>query len=414
MDYKQLDAVDTILENGLRVITLKKDTQIASIQCGIKVGALYEKADERGIAHFIEHMLFKGTHTRNNEKLNNDLEFLGGDYNAYTDYTSTVYSITALDEELERAAELMADMLINSTFPEEEMEKERDVILAEYNSSSDDIEDYSYRMVNFYGFKESPLKFDVIGTEETIKSFTREGITSFHNRYYLPNNAFLVIVSPMSHEEVLHITKKYFGCWKPAKPVRVDFIREKNVKRKKTTYKSNIEQSTIVYLYTFNDLPKERELALRILNHKLGESANSILFRELREKRGLAYDVYTHLDTSNDIKTIYIYTAVRDKYIKEAMETIDTCIEEFKSGKTSLEDEMLLLMKKVLKTAVASTLEDSTDLASYVLHQCLDGEEINKFIEDMKRIENISNTEIYNVAKEVFKDPTIHILKGRK
>lgn len=414
MDYRYFDAVDSTLENGLRVITIKKDSQIASIQCGIKVGALYEKPHERGIAHFIEHMLFKGTKNRDNEKLNNDLEFLGGEYNAYTDYTSTVYSITALEEEIEKSAELMSDMLVNSVFPQEEMVKEQDVILAEYSSSSDDIEDYSFRMVNFYGFDKSPLKYDVIGTEDTIQSFTHEKVQSFYNKYYVPNNACIVLVSPLNHEEALDIIKRYFGNWGFKKIDPEGVVIEKNLKKKKTTYKSNIEQSTITYLYTFTDLHRDKELALRVLNHKLGESANSILFRELREKKGLAYDVYTHLDTSRHIKTLYIYTAVRDKYIKEAIESIDYCIEQLKIGKTSLDDDMLVLMKKVLKTAVASTMEDSTDLANYVLHQCLDGENINQFIEDMKKIELISKKEIYEVAGEVFKNPTIHILKAKK
>lgn len=413
MNYKYFDAIDTVLENGLRVVTIKRDTQIASIQCGVKVGAFYENSDERGAAHFIEHMLFKGTKNRDNEKLNNDLEFLGGEYNAYTDYAATVYSITALSEEIGRAVELLSDMLINPAFPEEEINKERDVILAEYSSISDDVEDYSFRMVNFYGFEQSPLKYDVIGTEETIQSFTRERILSFYKTYYMPNNACIVVVSGLEHEEVLKIIKQYFDVWKPDIQHTPKFITEKNKKRKKTTYKSNIEQSTIIYLYTFNDLPKDKELALRVLNHKFGESANSILFRELREKRGLAYDVYTHLDTSNHIKTLYIYTAVKDVYIKEAMNTIDYCIEQLKDGKTSLDEGMLVLMKKVLKTAVASTLEDSTDLANYVLHQCLDGEVIDQFIEDMKEIEKISKDEIYEVAKDVFKNPTIHVLKAK-
>ncbi|WP_139904315.1 M16 family metallopeptidase [Clostridium thermarum] len=414
MDYKIVDAKDIVLENGLRVVTIKKQTSIASIQCGVKIGALYESHEERGISHFIEHMLFKGTKNRDNESLNSALEFLGGEYNAYTDYTNTVYSVTVLAEETKNALSLLSDMLINSIFPEEEIAKEKDVIMAEYRSSSDDVEDYSYRMVNNYGFKNSPLKYDVIGTADSIAKFNREKAVNFYNKYYVPNNTVISVVSPMKHEEALEVIRKLFGAWqyKPVELIKPE--HEKNIKIKKTTYKSNIEQCTITYLYTFYGLDKDKELALRILNHKFGESANSILFRELRENRGLAYDVYTHLDTNREIKTLYIYTAVKEASVKEALEVINSCIEQLKNGKILLDDEMLVLMKKVLKTAVASTLEDSTDLANYILHQCLDGENIYEFVEDMRKIQEIRKEDIYNVAREVFVDPAIHILKPKK
>ncbi|MEQ8198310.1 MAG: insulinase family protein, partial [Clostridiaceae bacterium] len=110
------DAKRHILNNKLQVVTINKDTQLSSLNLGVKVGALYESQDEKGVAHFIEHMLFKGTKLRSNEQLNCELENLGGEYNAYTDYTSTVYSITCLQEEIENALELLSDMIINPVF----------------------------------------------------------------------------------------------------------------------------------------------------------------------------------------------------------------------------------------------------------------------------------------------------------
>ena len=136
------------LKNGLEVITINRDTQIAAINIGIKVGALYEKENERGISHFIEHVLFKGTHTRNDEQLNEELEALGGEYNAYTDYDATVYTRSCLTEEIENAVELLGDMIINPAFDKEEIEKERGVILSEIKTSKDDIEDFSFKNVN--------------------------------------------------------------------------------------------------------------------------------------------------------------------------------------------------------------------------------------------------------------------------
>lgn len=405
------DAREKILSNGIRLVTIKKETQVAAVHAGIKIGAIYEKYDEKGISHFVEHMLFKGTKTRNNEKLNVDLEELGGEYNAYTDNNSTVCSITALSEELDKSLEILSDMLINSTFPKGELEKEREVILSEIRTSKDDIEDYSFKKVNEIAFRKSPLRYDTIGDEQKVSNFSRDDLISFYHRYYVPNNCFISIVSPYDHEDVLNMVYKYFKDWEWKEFKRNDVIVEDNIDAKKTSYKKDIEQSTIIYLFTFYGLTKKEELALRILNHKFGESANSILFRELREEKGLAYDVYTDLDLTADVKTLYIYTAVGEENVEEAIQTIDSCIERIKKEEIVFDDNTISLMRKVLKTAVAFTLEDPTDVGNYVLHQTIDGEDIYKFIEDMKELEEIKKEDIYNAATAVFKKPTIHVLK---
>lgn len=414
MKNKVFDANDTTLPNGLRVITIKRNTQIASVHCGMSIGPLFEKKDEKGISHFIEHMLFKGTQKRSNEVLNNELEQLGGEYNAYTDYTCTVYSITALEEEIEKGIELLADMLINSTFPEEEIEKERGVILAEINTSKDDIEDYSFKKVNENAFKDFALKYEIIGEKKTIVKLNRKLLQDFYDKYYSANNCTITFVSSMDHEEALNCIKNYFEAWKSIKLEKNKCPKEDNIPAISTSYKKAIEQSTITYLYTFHQLQKEDEVALKILNHKFGESANSILFRELREERGLAYDVYTHMDMSSDIKTLYIYTAVSEENVEEALKVIDECIDKIKNESITFDEAVVKLMKKVLKTAVATTLEDSTDLGNYALHQSMEGEDIYEFIEDMKKMENIEIKKIHDVARKVFNKPTIHILKPRK
>ncbi|WP_127836441.1 M16 family metallopeptidase [Clostridium prolinivorans] len=404
------DGKITILENGLKIISVKKDTQIASIHIGIKIGSLYEKGKNRGLSHFIEHMLFKGTKKRNNEELNEALEKRGGEYNAYTDYTSTVYSITALNEELEDSIEILADMVQNPVFDEKEIEKEKGVILAEIKTSKDDIEDFSFNKIHEIAFDKSPLKYDTLGEEKTVKKFTRDQILEFYDTYYIPNNSIISIVSSYEHDEIINLINKYFKNWKPKKLKEEPIIIENNKPTKNITYKSDIEQCTIIYAYTFHGLNKKEELALKILNHKLGESPNSILFRELREEKGLAYDVYSHVDMTNFVKILYIYTAVEIQNINSAMLTIENCINKIINKEIDFNEDTVLLMKKVLKTAVCATLEDSTELSNYCLHQSLENESIYQFEEDMKFLEFIKKEDIYDVAKKVFKNPTIHIL----
>lgn len=400
------------LENGLEVITIKKDTQISSINIGVKVGALNESLNEKGISHYIEHMLFKGTENRTFQKLNDDLEALGGEYNAYTDFSQTVYSISCLEEELKSAIEILSDMLICSKFPEEEVEKERGVILAEIRSSKDSVEDFSFKKINEVAFKKSSLRYDVAGLDENVKSFTKKELYDYYKKYYIPNNSLITMVSSLSHEEAFEEISKHFSKWEANERIKLVVKDEKNINIKKVTTKENIELCTIIYLFTFYDLDKNYELPLRILNHRLGESANSLLFREVRENRGLAYDIYSHLDITQNVRTLYVYTAVDEEDIDDAANAIEEIFKDIKFRNIAIGENDLNIMKKVHKTAVISTLEDSVELCSYILSQSLEGEDIFEFLKDMDRLNTITADEIYEVANKVLNDPTIHILKS--
>lgn len=408
------DVKKHVLNNGLEVLTIKKDSQIASINVGVKVGAMNESLEQKGLSHFIEHMLFKGTSKRSNEVLNDELEELGGEYNAYTDYNATVYTVSCLTEEIVNGTKLLGDMITSSIFPEEEVEKERGVILAEIRTSKDDIEDLSFKKVNEIAFKESPLRYDVTGIEEKVKGFTRKDLLDFYKKYYVPENTLITVVTPMEHDEIIKIIENEFSNWHGSLKEKTEIIDEDNAHVKKVSYKTEMEQSTIVYMYTFYHLSKEEELPLRILNHKLGESSNSLLFREIRENRGLAYDIYTHLDLTKHIKTLYIYTAVADEDIDKTIEAIDETLENVVGGKIKIGDRDLEVMKKVHKTAVISTLEDSAELCNYILHQELENEDIFEFVNDMDSLNKLNKDKIYEVAKKVLKNPTIHILTSPK
>ena len=400
------------LENGLEVITIKKDTQISSINIGVKVGALNESLNEKGISHYIEHMLFKGTENRTFQKLNDDLEALGGEYNAYTDFSQTVYSISCLEEELKSAIEILSDMLICSKFPEEEIEKERGVILAEIRSSKDSVEDFSFKKINEVAFKKSSLRYDVAGLDENVKRFNKKELYDYYKKYYIPNNSLITMVSSLSHEEAFEEISKHFSNWEANENIKLVVKDEKNRNIKKVTTKENIELCTIIYLFTFYDLDKNYELPLRILNHRLGESANSLLFREVRENRGLAYDIYSHLDITQNVRTLYVYTAVDEEDIDDATNAIEEIFKDIKFRNITIGENDLNIMKKVHKTAVISTLEDSVELCSYILSQSLEGEDIFEFLKDMDRLNTITADEIYEVANKVLNNPTIHILKS--
>lgn len=400
-----------ILPNGLKVITIKKDTRLASINIGVNIGSLYEDEKELGMSHFVEHMLFKGTKNRSNEQLNRELEFLGGDYNAYTDYISTVYSITCLDEEFEKGIELLSDMVLNSSFDEKEMKKEKGVVLSEIKSDKDDIEDLSISRTHEYAFDKSALRNSIAGTEEHVKRFKRKQVYDFYKKYYTPDNCVIVTVSAFSHEQMQKIITDLFGKWEGKSHKKAKIIEEENKNIVKTTYKSQIEQGTVTYLYAFKEVCEKDKLPLKILSYKLAESSNSILFRELREERGLAYDVYSQMDLDENVNTMNIFTSVREESIDEVIEVIDKAILDIKNKDINFDEDMLCMMKKTHKTGVVSTLEDCSSLCSYVLVQSLAGKDITEFINSMEELETLTGEDIYRVCNKYLNKPTIHILK---
>ncbi|SDY62946.1 Predicted Zn-dependent peptidase [Proteiniborus ethanoligenes] len=414
MGRQFFDWKEYVLDNGLKIITIKKDTELCSIHLGVDIGPVNEEENEKGLCHFIEHMLFKGTKSRTNIDIDQDLENRAGSYNAYTTYTSTVFSITALFNELEASMEILSDIIVNSTFPSEEIDKERGVILAEFRNGYDDVEQYSFSQVNKAGFEKSPLKYDILGKESLVKSFTRDEIIAFYNRYYIPNNSAISIVSSLEHEEVFEKTREFFEKWESKELKKKEIIVEKNRNVELVSYKKEIEQNTIVYLYTFYNLTRDEELALDILNHKLGESPNSILFRALREERGIAYDIYSEIDITDYIKTLYIYSSTSEEDIFEAKKTIDYCIESIVNKHALINESNISLMKKVMKTGIASILEDSEGLGNYVLHQRLMNKRIDAFVEDLEALNNIKAEDVYEVAKKVLINPTIHMLLSQK
>lgn len=400
-----------ILPNGLKVITIKKDTRLASINIGVNIGSLYEDEKELGMSHFVEHMLFKGTKNRSNEQLNRELEFLGGDYNAYTDYISTVYSITCLDEEFEKGIELLSDMVLNSSFDEKEMKKEKGVVLSEIKSDKDDIEDLSISRTHEYAFDKSAIRNSIAGTEEHVKGFKRKQVYDFYKKYYTPDNCVIVTVSAFSHEQMQKIITDLFGKWEGKSHKKAEIIKEENKELVKTTYKSQIEQGTVTYLYAFKEVCEKDKLPLKILSYKLAESSNSILFRELREERGLAYDVYSQMDLDENVNTMNIFTSVREESIDEVIEVIDKAILDIKNKDINFDEDMLCMMKKTHKTGVVSTLEDCSSLCSYVLVQSLAGKDITEFINSMEELETLTGEDIYRVCNKYLNKPTIHILK---
>ncbi len=397
------------LSNGMRIYSIQKEGKLFSLNLGINIGAMAESLEEKGICHFIEHMVFKGTQFDDNESLNARIENLGGDFNAYTDFFKTVFTVSALKEELENSLAILRDMLLYPQFKEEDLLKEKTVIISELKASLDDQEEMTHRILFEKAYANSPLKYDVIGTEDSVLGFTIEKISSFYQKAYGPEQTVLVVVSPYAHEEIVALAEKSFGLW-PKNHYQMPTLEfEKNIPGFHESYK-DMEQSSLGMLFTF-EMNEKDKLPLRVLNYKLGVSGNAILFRELREKRGLVYDVYSDVDLTKNVQQLLIYTQMSDENIDEVEELILEILENLKHG-FYFKDEDLLLMKKVMKTSVYDTLENIHDLSSTILEEIFNEEEPLSLLEDLEKLQEMSLNDLLNMSEIVFQNPTIYRRRG--
>ena len=413
MENLKIDFKEFILDNGLKIIVLKRDCKFFNLNFGIKIGSAYEFDNERGFSHFIEHMLFRSNLKFSNYEVNKILEFLGGDYDAFTDYGSTIFTIRGLCCDLEKSIELISSMVRYPKFDDKEMYIERDIIISEIESCIADYEEYSFIKLNEESFENSHLKYDIAGTKETIKNIVSEDLRRFYEKYYVSNNSFMVVISSYDESYVINLLKKYFDSWQSKKLLHKKLIEESNIPKKIVTEKKDLELSTVTYLFTFNNLLQHEKIFLKIAEYKLGGGSNSILFKRVREENGLAYDIYTQLELSDEFKGMYIFCATNDQNVDEVIKIIDSCIEDIKNCKNYFNDYSLQLIKKLQLMSIYSTLEDNEKLGLYLLDKMIYKKNINDYLDDLSMIEKVSSEELMNVCKKYFNNPTIHILKGK-
>ena len=413
MDKLKIDFKELTLENGFKIIVLKRESKFFNLNFGIKVGSAYEDENEKGYSHFIEHMLFRSNFKYSDYEVSKIIEFLGGDYNAYTEYGSTTLSVNGFKDDLEKALELIHSMVTSPKFDENEIDIERDIILSEFDSCMSNYEDYSYMRVNEEAFETSHLKYDIAGTKEVINKITGEKLREFYLRYYVPNNSYMVVISSYDESYVIDLIKKYFNSWQIKTLEHKKLIDESNICKTIVTEKSDLEVSTITYLYNFDNLQEHEKILLKIAEYRLGGSSNSILFKRIREEEGLAYDVYADVEFTDEFKGMYIFCVVNDKNIDKAIYIINDCIENIKKCKNYFDEYNLRLMKKLQLMYIYGTLEDNERLGLYLIDKMIYKKEINYYLKDLTKIENTNAEELMDICKKYFKDPTVHILKRK-
>lgn len=364
-----------------------------------------ENSKEKGLSHLVEHMVFKGTKNRDSNKINEDIEEIAGNFIAYTTYSETVYGFTGLEEELEEGLDLVSDLILNPIFPKEEFEKEKYVIISEIKRSLDDIEEYTFKVLNEVAFENSFLRSDIAGEIEDVKNYKIEDVKNYYNSHYIPNNSCIVLISNLEHEAMYEKISEKLGLWNKKELVLNEISDEKNKNISEVFFKKELEQSSLGYLFSFYNLNRKEEISLEILNYALGESPNSILFKRLREELGITYDVYSDINTNTNIKLLSIYTSIDHDNVSLAEKEIDNIIEEIKDGEL-IEERNINIMKKVIKTSIVSVFNDPESLGNYILGQMLFNKHELEFMEDLETLNTITKDGIIEVANKVLGNET--------
>ena len=310
------------LKNGITVIFEKNSSKSVAVEVMFKFGSNFENKKTLGLAHFLEHMLFEGTKKRRDSReIANEIEKYGGEFNAYTTGDRTAFFIKIINKRFDIALDILSDMISNPVFDKNRIEKEKQVILKEINMINDEPRLYQWILFHKILFEKHPAKNPTYGAIATVKSFDREHIVNYYFSHYIPNNMIVSVVGNVNN--VKEKIERYFGDLKPREKIHRQKVKEPLQKKvKKFVEKKKTFNSYMVLGYkTVYRLHKE-SYVLDVISAILGRGQSGWIFDEIRNKRGLAYQVGVNDEKENDYGTFAIYTNLDKRNIDKAKEII--------------------------------------------------------------------------------------------
>ncbi len=392
----------TTLKNGLRVVTKKLDgTKAVTVLVLVGAGSRYEVSEERGISHFLEHMFFKGADRYTNTKeVSEAIDSVGGEFNAFTGKEYAGYYVKVASENAKVAADVLSDMLINAKFEQKEIDKERGVILEEYNMYQDTpMYQIGWNFERLI-FGDQPLGWDQIGTKEVINGVMHKDFVDYKKALYTADNTVIAVVGNISHEDAVALIGEYFEVegTKRAREFKACEARETDrvtVKDKKT------EQAHIAIGFPGYPETHDDHMALRLLSVILGGNMSSRMFLGVREAKGLAYYIHTSTDNYRDAGTIVTNAGVDLKRVEEAISGI---IEEYRKVRDEgVPEKELNKAKAYLKGKMVLTLEDSEEYAHLLgKYELLHGSAKSPE-EIMRKIDAVKVSDIERVCNDLFR-----------
>ena len=327
----------TLLPNGVRIITEEiEHVRSAAIGLWVGAGSRDEREGFEGISHFIEHMFFKGTEHRSARALAESLEAVGGQLNAFTTKEYTCYYAKILDEDLDLAIDVLSDMFFSSLFDEKEIEKEKNVVIEEIKMYEDSPDELIHDVFSEHVWNDHPLGKPILGTEESIRSLSRDKIMHFLTEHYAPDNVVISVAGKINHEDVVAKLSPHFGTFK--RGGRRVLEETPNGHTIEKYQKKDTEQMHIILGVPGLGQDDEDIYAMHIFNNILGGGLSSRLFQEIREQRGLAYSVYSYHSTYVDTGLFAIYAGTSPKNTQEVIACILKELMEMKNKGISAEE----------------------------------------------------------------------------
>ncbi len=347
----------TVLENGVRVITEAwPHTEAASVGIWVRTGSRDERPEENGLSHFIEHLVFKGTRRRSAFDIVREIESVGGTINAFTAKEYTCFHAKVLDKDLPLALDVLCDLLTEPLFDPVELEKERMVILQEIKMADDVPDDHIYDLFHRSFWGDHPLGLPIIGTKETVSSFSREQIEGFFRRRYTPERMIVAAAGHIEHEEVVREVEKRLGSIPPSDDHRPEPRAEGGKGGVGVEYRE-LEQVHLCLGVRGIPYAHPNRFAGYVLHTILGGNMSSRLFQEIREKRGLTYSVYSFMNSYRDSGVLGVYAGTTKEELDEVIDLILRELRRMKAGE--IEEREVQVAKEYLKGNMVLALESS-------------------------------------------------------
>lgn len=397
----------TVLENGVRILSEKMD-HFRSVSLGIwvNVGSRDEKVQENGISHFIEHMIFKGTQNRTSLQIAKELDAIGGFSNAFTGKENTCFYSKALNTDFPCLADILSDIFLNSIFDPQDMDRERQVILQEINMMEDTPDDHIHVLFNDLFWRDHPLGRCVLGTDETVSSMGKETVLDYISRFYTPDKILLAASGDIDHDALVDCFQPFFEPL--ASHSRVPSRAVPRVNAEASCHWKDLEQVHICLGGTAPDLSSDLRFAGAVLNTILGGNMSSRLFQEIREKRGLAYSVYSFLSAYSDTGLFGVYAATEPSEVNRALKVVNTELNKIRKGALSETDLSAAKKHLVGGILLGSESTDSSMMRlaknEYVFGQYVSHEEI------VAELKKITADEVIAVAEETFRNDQVSLV----
>ncbi len=392
--------VRDVLDNGLRLLT-ERMTQVRSVSIGVWLtrGSRHESAEQGGIAHFVEHMLFKGTATRTAEDIAQAIDSIGGQLDAFTAKEYASYYIKVLDEHLPLALDILSDIVLHPAFSAEDVEREKKVVLEEIKMVEDTPDDLVHELFTQGFWQNHPLGRPILGIRETVESFTPEILREYFSRVYAAPNLIVSAVGNLEHPRVRELVEERFAS---VPTTGAPFVNEApTVVPQILIRNKELEQSHVCLGASSYPQNHDDRYSSYVLNTLLGGSMSSRLFQNVREKRGLAYAVFSGLSAYRDAGSFTVYAGCANEAVGEL---IDVVVEELRGLKrTPVPDQELRRAKDHLKGSQMLSLESTASRMSHLARQEIYFDRQLGFEETLEGIEKVTTAEVQRVATDLFR-----------